>query len=145
MKRFALVMSVLLLTACGTETTNQNEQTVKPNTEQSPEPVVEMIEATADELLNSYKENELAGDEKYKGKTLIITGKINSIQSGLGDTPFILLNAGGDMEFALPQAHFSNSEKQSLLELKKGTNVKLQCIGDGEIGGTPMLKDCKVL
>lgn len=111
----------------------------------TPEPVVETIEVTADELLAAYKENELAGDQKYKGKTLLVTGVLDSIQSGMGDTPYLLLKAGDEFEFSMPQAHFDKSETDSLVALKKGERIKIQCVGNGEVIGSPMLKDCKVV
>lgn len=111
----------------------------------TPEPVVETIEVTADELLAAYKENELAGDKKYKGKTLLVTGVLDSIQSGMGDTPYLLLKAGDEFEFSMPQAHFDASETDSLVALKKGESIKIQCVSDGEMIGSPMLKKCKVV
>lgn len=111
----------------------------------TPEPEEEVIEVTADELLAAYKENELAGDKQFKGKTLIVTGVLDSIQSGFGDTPYLMLKAGDEYEFNMPQAHFNASETDSLVALKKGESIQIQCVSDGEMMGSPMLKDCKVV
>ena len=83
--------------------------------------------------------------QKFKDKNLIVTGKIESIESGIADMPYIMLKAGGDMEFMKPQAHFNKEDTPVLAKLKKGQAIKLQCVGNGEVGGMPMLKDCKVL
>lgn len=111
----------------------------------TPEPEEEVIEVTADELLAAYKENELAGDKKFKGKILLVTGVLDSIESGMGDTPYLLLKAGDEFEFSMPQAHFDKSETDSLVALRKGERIKIQCVGNGEVIGSPMLKDCKVV
>lgn len=146
MKKLALLMLPLMLQACGEQPTNSNTTaSTTATTTEAATPTETPMTVTADELLKSYKENELAGDQKYKDKLLIVTGKLDSIQSGIGDSPFILLKAGGDMEFNKPQAHFDKSQSADLAKLKKGTAIKIQCTGNGEIAGAPMLKDCKVL
>lgn len=147
MKNYLLPIVILTLVGCGGTPSNTN-QTVNGSapaaTNQAPAPA-ETINVTADELVKGYKENELAGDQKFKDKNLIVTGKIESIESGIADMPYIMLKAGGDMEFNKPQAHFNKEDTAMLAKLKKGQAIKLQCIGNGEIGGMPMLKDCKVI
>ncbi len=146
MRKLLPCLAFLALVGCGDNNTANNATTAN-NASATTAPKADMpaITVTADELLKSYKENELAGDQKYKDKLLIVTGKLDSIQSGIGDSPFILLKAGGDMEFNKPQAHFDKSQSADLAKLKKGTAIKIQCTGNGEIAGAPMLKDCKVL
>lgn len=145
MKNYLLPIVILTLVGCGGTPSNTN-QTVNGSapaaTNQAP---AETINVTADELVKGYKENELAGDQKFKDKNLVVTGKIETIESGIADMPYIMLKAGGDMEFNKPQAHFNKEDTAMLAKLKKGQAIKLQCIGNGEIGGMPMLKDCKVL
>ena len=152
MKKFALLLLPLILQACGQQPANTNNApangsaTAPTSTETAKTTETEKpITVTADELLKGYKENELAGDQKFKDKNIIVTGKIEAIESGIADMPFILLKAGGNMEFNKPQAHFSKDDTATLAKLKKGQAIKLQCIGDGEIAGSPMLKDCKVI
>ena len=145
MKNYLLSIAILTLVGCGGTPSNTNQianGSAPAATNQAP---TETINVTADELVKGYKENELAGDQKFKDKNLIVTGKIESIESGIADMPYIMLKAGGDMEFNKPQAHFNKEDTAMLAKLKKGQAIKLQCIGNGEIGGMPMLKDCKVL
>lgn len=156
MKKLFLVAGLLVLSACSDNTATvpqdvqadaSQETVVTAETEVVPEaePVEEVIKVTADELLAAYKENELAGDKQFKGKTLIVTGVLDSIQSGFGDTPYLMLKAGDEYEFNMPQAHFDASETDSLVALKKGESIQIQCVSDGEMMGSPMLKDCKVV
>ena len=147
MKNYLLPIAILTLVGCGGTPSNTNQTangSAPTATNQAPAPT-ETINVTADELVKGYKENELAGDQKFKDKNLIVTGKIESIESGIADMPYIMLKAGGDMEFNKPQAHFNKEDTAMLAKLKKGQAIKLQCIGNGEIGGMPMLKDCKVI
>lgn len=139
MKNIILACLVVFsLGGCGgsqTGTTSSNEtKTAEP-----------AIKVTANELLAAYNENEVAGDEKYKGKTLEVSGKIDDIQAGIGDDKFVLLKAGKDMEFNKPQAHFAASETSKISTLKKGAEIKLKCVGDGEVMKSPMLKDCTII
>ena len=146
MKKLALLMLPLMLQACGEQPTNSNTTaSTTATTTEAATPTETPMTVTADELLKGYKDNELAGDQKYKGKPLIVTGKIFSIESGIADMPFIMLKAGGDMSFNMPQAHFDKSDTPTLSKLKKGATIKVQCTGDGEMAGTPILKDCKVI
>lgn len=147
MKKIFLAAALLALVGCSDNSTSAPETQAATESAEvvTPEPKEEVIEVTADELVAAYKENELAGDQKYKGKTLLVTGVLDSIQSGIDDTPFLLLKAGGEFEFNMPQAHFAKSETDSLVALKKGESIKIKCVSDGEMIGSPMLKDCKVV
>ncbi len=146
MKKLFLVAGLLVLSACSDNaTTTPQENVAETEVASEAAPVEEVINVTADELLAAYKENELAGDKQFKGKTLLVTGVLDSIQSGIGDSPFLLLKAGDEFEFNMPQAHFNASETDSLVALKKGARIQIQCVSEGEMMGAPMLKDCKVV
>ena len=93
MKNIILACLVVFsLGGCGgsqTGTTSSNEtKTAEP-----------AIKVTANELLAAYNENEVAGDEKYKGKTLEVGGRFDDILAGIGDAKFVLLKAGKDINF----------------------------------------------
>ncbi len=148
MNKILLAAALLALVGCSdnsTVTADTPVETEATEVAAQPEIVVETVEVTADELLAAYKENELAGDQKYKGKTLVVTGVLDSIQSGIGDAPFLLLKAGDEYEFNMPQAHFDKSETDSLVALKKGESITVQCVSGGEVMGSPMLNECKVI
>lgn len=141
MKKILLAVAVFALVGCDdTTTTTQPETTTEAAA--APE---EVVEVTAEELWAAYDQNELAGDKAYKGKTLVVTGVLDSIESGLGDTPYLTLRAGDEYNFNTPQAHFDKAETDSLISLSKGETVTLRCIGDGEIIGSPMLSDCTIV
>jgi hypothetical protein len=97
------------------------------------------ITIDADALIKAYQDNEVAADEKYKGKKMRVTGKLASIDSGLDDEPVLQL---GTQIFPLVQAH--GVEKKIAANLKKDTNITVECKGDGELASIPQLKDCAV-
>lgn len=102
------------------------------------------IEVTATELLNAYKNNEVGANQQYKGKNLLVTAQIDAIQAGISDEPYLSLKAGGEFEFNKPQAHMAKSEYAKAASLSKGQSIKLLCVGNSEVAGTPMLKDCVI-
>jgi len=123
--------------ADSTESTSEGK--AKPKEESEPP-----MQVTADELLNAYKENEVAANQKYKGKRLMVKARIDSIAAGIGDAPFLVLKAGGQYEFLLPQAHLASGEEAAAASLKKGQQITLLCVGRSEVAGAPMLGDCRI-
>lgn len=141
MKKILLAVAVLALIGCDDTTTTAQSDTAT----EAPAAPEEVIEVTAEELWAAYDKNELAGDQAYKDKTIVVTGVLDSIESGLGDTPYLTLRAGDEYNFNTPQAHFDKSETDSLVTLSKGESVTLRCKGDGEIMGSPMLSGCTIV
>ena len=141
MKKILLAVTVLALMGCDDTATTASSETAN-DAPTAPEAVIEI---TAEELWATYDKNELAGDQAYKDKTLVITGVVDSIESGLGDTPYLTLRAGDEYNFSTPQAHFDKTETDGLVTLSKGDNITLKCKGNGEIMGSPMLSDCTIL
>lgn len=95
---------------------------------------------TAEGLEKTYSDNELRGDKKFKNKEFRVNGVVGSIESGLGDKPYIVFKT---KSFNSPQAHFVKSEEDKLIDLNKNQKISLICTGDGEIAGTPILKKCR--
>jgi len=106
----------------------------------APAPVV--IQVTAKELAQQYEDNEAAGDAKYKNKLLEVTGVITSITKDLFDDTQIHLK--GIHSFFDVYATLESSEEAKAIELKKQQPITLHCIGDGEVIGVPLLKNCMI-
>lgn len=122
------------------------KQSTSTTTEPASELVVEEapIQVKASELLSAYKNNEIAANQQFKDKTLLVTAIVESIDAGLMDEPYLVLKAGDQFEFNKPQAHLAKSDANKAATLSKGQQVVLRCIGNSEIAGTPMLKDCVI-
>lgn len=140
MKKCLLGLFSIALVACGGAEQGQGSNS---SSTEAAKPV-EYIKVTANELLKAYKENEVSANQKYQGKPLEVSGKIDSIEAGLADKPYVVLKAGGEFEFVQPQAHFNEDEINKVANLKKGQAITLLCEGDGEVAGGPMLSDCRI-
>jgi hypothetical protein len=96
---------------------------------------------TASELFEAYEKNEIAADDRYKGKLLEVSGKIDNIGKDILDSPYVTLSVGGKFQIMGVQAFFDEASLSRLADLSKGQAVTLQCRCDGKFGNV-MLKDC---
>lgn len=89
-------------------------------------------------LAKAYKANEVAADKTYKGKQLLVSGKIERIHSGVGGSPYFVLGSGLDA----PQAAIRKDSVDYAAAAQRGQTVRLVCVGGGATLGTAMLKEC---
>lgn len=120
-----------------------NAQTASSISQQSA-PKANPIAVTANELVKAYKDNEIAANDKFKGKDLLVSAKIDSIDASLGDKPVLILASGLDFGMSNPQADLAESDQAKAKDLKKGQQIKLLCKGNSEVAGTPMLDECVI-
>lgn len=99
------------------------------------------IQITANELYKEYDKNEVRADNLYKGKQLLISGKVESIASNLFDDPEVYLSVSS--LFGHVSADFKKSQKDRVIALDKGQSVTLLCTGAGEILGFPLVENCE--
>ncbi|WP_151821030.1 OB-fold protein [Acinetobacter seifertii] len=118
--------------------------TSEASTESAPAPPVPPVEVSANDLLKAYKDNEIAANNKFKDKSVLVSGTLKSIGADFSDKPLLTLKAGGEFEFNEPQATLAESDEPKAASLSKGQKIKLLCIGNSEVAGTPMLKDCVI-
>lgn len=93
-----------------------------------------------EKLHQEYEKNEVRADKNFKGKKLIVSGVISKIQSGLRDEPSVVFKT--KKAFQSPQANFAKTAQDKVIDLDKGQEIHLVCVGGGEIAGTPLLIDC---
>ena len=74
---------------------------------------------TASKLYKEYNANEIAADEKYKGKIIEVTGVIRDIGNDIMDNAYITLV--GDEYFGDIQCYFN--EKSVVAKLSKGKRI----------------------
>jgi|1185.fasta_scaffold11922_2 hypothetical protein len=114
----------------------------EPTASEKPKPKTKAVRVRAGAIVKEFEDNELAADNKYKGKTLRITGVVEKIDTEfLNDEKYILqISSGGDFEFLTVNCHdMSNSQ---LAKLKKGDDVT--AVGKFDDGGDlgVEVKDC---
>jgi hypothetical protein len=95
---------------------------------------------SAAKVASAYESNQVAADQSYYNKTLFISGRIASINSGLGNEPYVVLFGGNP--FLAPQAHFDADNIQELVPLNRGQEIRIVCNGDGAIVGAPIFNKC---
>lgn len=96
------------------------------------------------EIAKDYGENEIAADEKYLNKSVIVEGEIKSInKAAITDNPYV--NLPGVNRFMDVQAHFDNSMAKVVGGFKKGTKARFVCSVEGFSFGTVLLKNCELL
>jgi hypothetical protein len=90
------------------------------------------VRVTAIELFNAYEANEVSADEKFKGKTLLVSGTVSSIDKGGITGEAILLKLSTPNQFMSVTASMEDEEKPKAMKLAKGDSVKLLC-SDGAV------------
>ena len=86
-----------------------------------------VLKVTSKTLYKEYNNNEIAADEKYKGKIIQVRGTIRDIGKDIMDEAYISLI--GDDFFGDVQCFFP--DKSYLLNLKKGQRVNVIGYCDG--------------
>ncbi|MBL5899915.1 hypothetical protein I7V27_13375 [Lelliottia amnigena] len=99
------------------------------------------VYTTPNVIIFEYGANELAADNKYKNKPIVIEGTIFGVKSDMDDMPYVIFkNPNGG--FNTVNAHFFDSERDKLMSFSRGAKIAANCIGDGAIMGNPQLKSC---
>jgi len=100
------------------------------------------IPVKATRLHRDYDANEVAADEKYKGKLLLVEGVISSIDKDfMGDT--VLMLSSGQM-LSDVHAELTKAEAPRAAQLKKRQRVEVECRGAGRVLTSAVLKGCVV-
>jgi len=95
-------------------------------------------------MAKDYSDNEVAADEKYKGKLIEISGKVTGVDNGTFDNEMIVKLSDGQYDVSVPWCYMKASEKEKVLTLKKGQQITLIGEGNSATIGSPMLKNCTV-
>lgn len=99
-----------------------------------------VLAVSAIDVAKEYEKNQVSADQKYFEKSLLVTGRISSINSGLGNEPYVVLR--GANIFLSPQIHFDKNNAEKIATLEKGQKLSFVCVGAGAVVGSPMFKKC---
>ncbi len=100
----------------------------------------EVVVVKMNKLISDYEANEIAADNKYKNKRLIITGRVSKISVSLGDG---YINFGDELGNSLGARFTKNDYSNYLSKLNIGEPIVLNCLCAGVVLIDPYLKDCK--
>jgi hypothetical protein len=93
------------------------------------------------ELLLSYKSNEVAADQKFKGKRVRTTGVVDDIKKDIVDSIYVTLGTGAELEFPQVQAYFPDSLASKAAALQSGQTITVDCDCEGLMMNVQM-KEC---
>lgn len=91
------------------------------------------VEVTAKALLKEFEDNELAGDQKYKGKVLKITGTVSGIDTEIFDDEKYVLNINGGGDFEILSVSCYDIPNADLSSVTVGQTITV--VGDFDDGG----------
>lgn len=103
----------------------------------------EAVEVSADTLLEDYKNNELAADKKYKGKTLRVSGTVSQVTDVLGQKALSVDN-GGEYELNSVYCILKKDQLDKAASLNKGDQVTVVGKNDGYNQINVTLKNCTI-
>ena len=121
MKRILLLMVVLLLVSGCNIGQEGQRQTAKKIEAQSVS-----YQMTSVALYQEYDANQVAADQKYKGKVLEVSGPILRIGKDIMDVPYVILNGDG---LSGIQCSFANENEVAKLGNNQQITVHGQCDG----------------
>lgn len=101
------------------------------------------IKVTSEELKKAYESNEVSAEEKYKGKTVIVTGKIREIRTSSGKAVIGLSDEKGAYIDDVSCRFDDNSQDSRIAKLSKGQTITIK----GTVGSNIVsiyIDDCTI-
>lgn len=108
----------------------------KPKAEEKPKE--ETITISASDLYSAYNDNEIAADQKYKGKQLEVSGTVQDIGKDIFDSIYVTLETAELMGSI--QVYFEKGQEDAIAALSKGQELTVVGKGDGFLIMTVTLK-----
>jgi len=108
------------------------------------------------DLSRAYSENAVEANKKFKNKRFIIIGIIAAINTDNANTPYIImalphfkmtsprLSKPPTMFFGV-RAKLAPGQQKKIANLATGQDIKLDCIGAGEVDKVPFVRNCVIL
>lgn len=100
-----------------------------------------MPSLTALQLQREYEANEIAADQKYQRKWVIVTGTVDSIDATITGAPSLRLRGTRYLNWV--RGDLNRDLKDDAAQLKKGDKVTLRCRVAGFSLGIVGMDDCK--
>ena len=106
-------------------------------------PSASLAQISCGNLYDEFQANEVRTIRNYKGKEVIITGTVTSIDADFSDNAIIVLGTGKN-DFGISSCRLSPSKKNQdfAYNLEKGQSVKLRCSDINEMVGSPTAGNC---
>lgn len=119
-----LAISIMFFSMQSGSSSNSTAPTASPTVK----PATEQIMAVGiDQVLSDYKGNEVAADNRYKGRLIQVTGAVGDIKKDFTNNLYVTLGTGELYEIPKIQAFFDDSMNQQLGNLRKGQKLTVVC------------------
>lgn len=105
---------------------------------------VAVNEVALDALLSDYTANEVAADQRYKGRLIRIRGVLKEVNKDTLNAPFVVVGNGSDVALRDLQCSLSQSAGEEAAGLTRGEPITIQ----GRVSGLRLnvqLTDCTVV
>lgn len=99
-----------------------------------------VVQVGAAELYKAYESNEVAADEKIKGRIVEISGRVQAIDKDFMEN--IVINLATPNQFNPARLTMVDSEKALAINLKKGEKAVIRCEKMSRLMGSPSGSDC---
>jgi hypothetical protein len=146
-----VTMAAMTLAVAGCKTTRtETVIAVYPRPQHPIEPVPTSAQVAAaphvaaDEIYTVYSQNLIIGanaDQRFRDRLMWVAGVYNGVNRGLPGQSYLELRTHDDAAFAY--AALNPEAEPAFSALTLGTSVELLCRGDGAVGGSPLLRDCR--
>lgn len=100
-------------------------------------------EVRAGELVGVYAANELDGDARYKGRSVIVTGVVDRVATDILGSPYVTIGSGKQFEARQVQAMFDGAKATPLASLKPGQTIRIRGRVDGLMMNV-LMRDCEI-
>jgi signal peptidase I len=100
------------------------------------------FEITPEKLYSDYEVNEVAADEKYKGRTIALAGRIHNIGKDVLNKPYISFETD---YLKLVTCYFSDSDVKQIASLNKGETIIITGNCRGLTLTNVVIIDCKII
>lgn len=98
---------------------------------------------TAKALQSAYDENEVKANRAFEGKRIVVTGSISDFNETMFGAIIVSLDVG--QWLSTVDCEMAAGEEDLVIEMRKGQEVRLGGVGDGQVLGSPRLEGCRVL
>lgn len=139
-----LVVLGAIIGSSGSSDKTETKSTGTDTTESTPQAqITQKVEMTA--FVKEFDENQLAAEEKYKGRLVEFNGYVKNISEDILGSPFLAINPNTDQYYYGTYIQCFFKEKSELTSLKNGQRVTAQGKVDSQTLGNIVLKECKVV
>lgn len=100
------------------------------------------VSVSAAKLWSDYQANEVAADNAYKGRRLLVQGQVSSINKDFLDKTYLTFATFN--EFMPVHANLNPEYVPAAAQLLRGQIISVECDGGGMVVGSPVLNNCSI-